>query len=280
MLVPRVRAVMLGAMAVMLLGAVTASTASALGPWWYRLNAKGAEEKIEPNAPENFKGGGGEQRLLSEIGAEKIEITAEQIQVKGAIFNGPHQGQIKVELVYHQPKLKIPNLANCGVTVGTNNIVVAKGHLMWKWNGTKEQLLAENQTTAGQTWDIGFTSVEPQVQEPFVEEVDLTKSGIFTTVRLSGAGCAALAGTFTVAGSEVAVPNLGLGTFSRNLSTRTLAAPQVEPSKGFLQHYQTGNATHPNQGAKLGLVFGEKVASLIGQTNTTSEQQEIAVKET
>ena len=54
----------------------------------------------------------------------------------------------------------------CTATVGQqnqfNNAVQFKGHLAWKWNGTKTQL--EEQPQKEQKWDIVFTQVEPQEQ--------------------------------------------------------------------------------------------------------------------
>ncbi len=270
----RIRAVMLGLLAVMLAGSVMAGTASAeAGPFWHhRLNEKEGEgAKIEPKAPENFRGTGGEQTLKGKISTTEFEIVSTSLQVKGAVFNAPNQGQIKLELVYNQPHLVKPALSNCTVVVGTKNIVQVKGHLMWKWNGTKEQLIEQPQ--AHQTVDLGFTAVEPQQQEK--EETEALTAGTFSTITLTGGGCGVLAGTFNVTGSEVGIPSPNtLGTWSKTLAVNT-----VEHKQGtgrWLQHFWDGKGF---QGAELGLAVGANVASLVGQTTVNAEQQEVAVFE-
>ena len=164
MFISRLRALVLGVLAVMLVGSAMATTASAeAGPFWHHRaeGGKGVGEKIEPKAPENFRGPGGEQKLKIKVATTSLEVTSMSLQIKGAVFNGPDRGQIKSELVYSQPKLTSPNFPNCLVTVGTKNIVVLKGHLMWKWDGTKTQLGKVVQQPE-QTPDIVFTAVEPQ----------------------------------------------------------------------------------------------------------------------
>jgi hypothetical protein len=264
-------------LAVLLAGSVMAATASAAaGPFWHhRLNAEEGEGfKVEAKAPENFRGTGGEQKLKGTIVKEPVEITSTSLQVKGAIFNGPDRGQLKLELVYNQPKLKVPNLPNCAVTVGEKNIVVVKGHLMWKWDGTKTQLEKAVQQPE-QTPDLVFTAVEPQQQKPFVETVNMKNNGTFTTVALKGAECGILAGTFNVSGSEVGLPNPAhTNEWSKKLAVRTV---EGQPGVGtFLQHYWDQEAY---QGALVGLTFANNPASLTGQTEVEAAQQEIAVFE-
>ena len=261
-------------LAVMLAGSVMAATASAeAGPFWHhRSNTKElVGGKIEPTAPENFKGTGGEQKLKGTIGTTAVEITSSSLQVKGAIFNGPDRGQVKIELVYNQPRLVKPNFPNCIVTVGTKNIVVVKGHLMWKWNGTSTQLNQVVQQPE-QTPDIVFTAVEPMQQKPFVEKINMTNNGTFTTVALKGGECGVLTGMFNVSGSEVGLPNPShTEEWSKKLAVRT-----VEAQPTFLQHYWDQEAY---QGALVGLTFANNPASLIGQTEVEAEQQEVAVFE-
>jgi hypothetical protein len=274
-LISRIRALVLGMLAVLLAGSVMAATAAAeAGPFWHHrpVGAKEVGLKIEPKGPENFRGKGGEQTLKGTIGAEPVVISSAGVEVKGAIFNSANQGQIKLEIVYKQPVLVSPKKPGCVVTVGAKNIVVVKGHLMWKWNGEKKQI--EEQPQLNQKWDIGFTAIEPQQQKPVVEKVKLTNNGTFTTVALKDvAACATLAGTFNVSGSAVGIPSLSqLEEWSKKLQVRT-----VESQTGkFLQHYWDGTAF---QGAELGLTFANNPASLIGQTEVEAEQQEISVFE-
>ena len=89
MLTSRIRALVLGLLAVMLAGSITAGAASAeAGPFWHHRapGTEGAGAKIEPKAPENFSGKGGGQTLLGEIGGAKIELVSDGTQVKGAIL--------------------------------------------------------------------------------------------------------------------------------------------------------------------------------------------------
>jgi hypothetical protein len=281
----RIRATILGLLATTMVGFVMASSAlAAAGPFWHHRpigetkNTTG--EKIEPKAPENFTGVGGTQTILGEVGGAKIEIAAPSVGVTGAIFNTAHQGQAKAVITYKEPKLVKPELKECAVLIGTNNTVVAKGHLMWKWNGTKKQLETLPQVTE-QTPDLVFTNVEPEEQKPAVVE-DYRKIGTFTTITLKGAGCGVLAGTFSIEGSESGIANQGkVEEFRKTLTGRTLPSEssinkEAGEGSGFLQHFWNGEAY---QGIIIGLKFGGNPANLIGQTEVEAAQQEVAVFE-
>jgi hypothetical protein len=282
MAISRLRAVMLGLLAITLVGAVMATTASAeAGPFWrHRVAGEEKEtegQKIEPSKAESFSGTGSTQTLNGTVSGVGIEITSSSTQVKGAIFNNALQGQVKIELIFNQPTLVKPVLSNCLVTIGTRNIIVAKGHLMWKWNGTAAQLLEQPQ--AAQVPDLAFTAVEPTQQKPFAA-LDYRKNGVFSTVTLSGGGCGVLGGTFPVEGSEVGILNRNLETWSKKLSIRTLPGglikKEVGEGEGFLQHFWDGEAF---QSAIIGLKFGGNPANLTGQTNVEAAQQEISIFE-
>jgi hypothetical protein len=286
MLLSRIRAVMLGLLAVMLVGSVMAATASAeAGPFWYhRLNAEEEGKKLATGVAESFSGSGGIQRFLSAVKnegkEEAVEITSEKVEAKGAITNGTHQGQIKLELTYKEPKLV--SHPECIVTVGTNNTVVVKGHLAWKWNGEKAQL--EEQPQKAQTPDLIFTAVEPQEQEPKVEVVDLRKVGVFTTLGFKpltkACGPFATLNKVEVQGSEVGIPNLPINEFSKKLAVRTMPGGTIPKAlgegEGFLQHIWNGNRF---LGLLVGLRFGGFPANLIGQTEVETAQQEITIRE-
>jgi hypothetical protein len=286
MLLSRIRAVLFGLLAVMLVGSIMAATASAeAGPFWHHraIGGKGEGAKIEPNAPENFRGTGGKQTLISKVGTTEIEIASNISQVKGAIFNNALQGQAKIEIVYNQPTLIRPALKGCNVRVGLANIVVAKGHLMWKWNGTTEQL--NEQPQKAQRPVLVFAGTEPPVQKPEPKEpINLTTAtaGIFTTVTFSpAANCGALAGTFNVFGSEEVNFKGQLEEFTRTLDLNTTEGSTIpfgteSIEHAFRQHYWNGTAF---LGTIVGLGLGASPAALIGQTKVESEQQEIAVFE-
>jgi hypothetical protein len=278
MLISRIRAMMLGLLAVMLVGSAMAATASAAaGPFWHHrtIGGEGKGEKIEPKAPENFSGMQGVQTLLGEVGGTKVEIASPSASVTGAIFNSPNQGQIKMTITYKEPKLIKPEVKECAVVVGTANVVTVKGHLDWKWNGTPGQLTVEPQSKE-QTPELVFTSVEPLQ----TSTSDFRKNGTFTTIALKGTGCALLAGTFNVEGSEVGFPNRKLEEFNKELSVRTTFSEKIKSEigegEGFLQHDWNGKAF---QGIIAGLKFGGNPANLIGQTETEAAQQEIAIFE-
>jgi hypothetical protein len=267
---------MLGLLAIMLMGSFTAASASAEpGPFWHhRLNSKEGEgTKIEEGAKESFTSKGGAQTLSGKISSTPVVIVANSTEgEEGKIYNNARQGQIEFKNFYKEPHLVKPELKGCEVKVGKENKVPLKGHLMWKWNGTKTQL--EEQPQANQTPDIGFTVVEPGNQS--VEEVNFIKDGTFTTITFSGTGCGVLAGTFSVSGSDVAIPNRKLNEFAKTLSVRTLTNPQSsELNEVYLQHYWNGEKF---EGIKLGLIFGTEAASLVGQTENESSE-EVAVFE-
>jgi hypothetical protein len=271
----RIRAAMLGLLAVMLVGSVMASSAAAAteGPFWMRKNAKGTAEKIEPKAPENFRGSGGVQTLKGKVAGTAVEIVSTTDTVKGAIFNGPHQGQLKLEIVYNQPTLVKPELSGCTVLVGEKNVVQVKGFLVWKWNGVKKQLEPAEQVN--QTPDLDFSAIEPTNQEPEpAEKVDLTKVGTFTTIKFTGSACGVLAGSFNVNGSEVGIPNRKFSEFAKTLTVTTVESQ----TNSFFQHFWNPVRSQ-YLGLLVGLTFGGEPSSLVGQNTVESEQAEIEVVE-
>jgi hypothetical protein len=222
----------------------------------------GSGVKVAANAPEGFTGEGGKQTLNGMLGTTAVEITSSRVQVKGAISNNVFQGQVKLELIYNQPQLIKPAASNCAVTVGAKNIVQVKGHLMWKYvkNGTE---LTE-QGAAGQKVEMVFTPQE------LSQGATGIPGGVFTTITLAGSGCL-LAGTFPVEGSQIGYPSpSGLGEFSMNLAIRTTEG------KEQLVHFWNGEK---NVEGKVGLKFDSLESSLVGQTETKANQQEIAIKE-
>jgi hypothetical protein len=266
---------MLGLGAVMLVGFVMASSAvAAAGPFWHHraIGGEGEGAKIEPKAPENFSGKGGEQLFKAVVAGTSVEFASPSVQVSGAIFNSTLQGQIKADIVYAEPRLTKPELKECSVIIGKNNTIVAKGFLTWKWNGTAGQLTVEPQTKE-QTVEGILGAATPALQKPSVEKVNLTE-GELTTVTLKGTSCGVLAGTFPVSGSYVAFPNRKVDEFSRDVSLRVVETPGTGV---FLQHYYDGEGM---QGAEVGLkVGGNPAFYFLGQTEVESAQQEVAVFE-
>jgi hypothetical protein len=259
----RTKVMVFGLLALMLAGAVAATSASASpGPFWYHreIGAKESGVKIAANAPEGFSGEGGLQTLHGTILGTAIEITSSRVQVKGAISNNAFQGQVKLELIYNQPQLIKPAASGCSVTVGAKNIVQVKGHLMWKYVAGGNEL--NEQGAAEQKVEMVFTPKEIQ------QGATAIPTGVFTTITLAGSGCL-LAGTNNIEGSQIGYPSPGLEEFSTNLAVRTTAGAEQ------LVHFWNGEK---NTEGKVGLKFANNESNLIGQTQTKANQQEIAVK--
>jgi hypothetical protein len=269
---------MLALLAVILVGSALAASASAeAGPFWHHreVGEKGEGSKIEEKTPETIKGEAKAVTLTSTIAGTGVEISFSDILLRSILFNTPAQGQDISTFTFVTPKLVKPALTGCEVKIGKENIVVLKGHLMWKWDGTRTQLEAVNQRTAGQRVDVGFTPVVPTEQTPFVEELDYRSIGGLTSVTFSpAANCGVLAGTFTLGGSDVAMPNLEPEEFHRTLSMMSYV--NSGQPRGLLQHFWGGTR---NQGAKLGLTLDREPASMPSQTTAETEKQEIAVFE-
>jgi hypothetical protein len=290
----------LGLLAVMLAGSVMAGAASAEpGPFWHHraIGGKGEGAKIEPNAPENFSGKGGVQTLGGKLAGLEVEIVSPAVQVKGAIFNNEHQGQIKLALFYQPLEVKVAGVTvkECKAVVGQqgqfSNAIQIKGHLAWKWNGTRQQLIEQPQRQ--QKWDIIFTATEPQAQPEGTEGLpllDLRKQGTFAEIFITGTGCGVLGGVKQpVQGSEVGVPSgpTQIEEWSKELAVRTIP-PATLPAEvigtkvgeeGYLQHVWVGAPKKEFQPLVVGLTFGGSPGKLVGQFTISSEQQEVSVFE-
>ena len=242
------------------MGSVAPGTAYALaGPFWFHKGAatEEVEEEISATSPEAIQGEGGEQILAGKIASTEVEIGAKSEQAKGIIYDNALQGQIKLEIKYHEPKLIKPELKGCEVKIGESNAFKLMGHLVWKWNGEKKQLEVQPQSKV-QGADIIFTPSE--ISE---NSTELPK-GIFTTITLKGAGCGVLAGTFKVEGSEVGEPKPSkLETFS----SETMIATPAGKKK---QHFWNGKES---VGVETGLIFAGNDASLIGPVALMTGEQ-------
>jgi hypothetical protein len=258
-----IRAAALSLLAAMATGSVMVGTASAeAGPFWHMraIGAEGAGEKIEPKTPASFTEESVGQTLKGELSKTPVIIKTEGIQVKGAVFNSLSQGQIKVEIIYHQLALVEPVIKGCNVVVGEKNIIQIKGHLMWKWNGESKQL--EEQPVTHQTPALVFSGAEPAEGE---SELD---HGNFTVITLSSS-CGVLAGTFPVGGSVVGIiSSANVEEWHTLLSMAVVEAPKSQ------QHFWDGKAS---QGTKVGLLFGGNSATLVGGVALESVPQEIAI---
>lgn len=256
---------MVGFLALLAVGSFGASAAlAAAGPFWHHraVGEKGEGAKIEQPADEQFQGEGGLQILTGEIAATPFEITATSVQAKGRIYNVTTQGQIKVLLKYHEPKLVKPVLKGCEVKIGTNNEVSAEGHLAWKWQKTKAEL--EESPKVLQKPDIIFTPT------PIEEGAKELPKGTFTIITLSGTGCGILAGKFEVKESQSVFPKPeNLNEWSRTLVTTFPGSKEQD----------WWNGKEAIGSSNVGLLFGGNPATLTGSVTSTADVQEIAVFE-
>jgi hypothetical protein len=204
------RVLLLGLLATLLLGSAMTGTAFAeAGPFFFgrEVGSKGEGEKLSETKPVEIVGEGAEQVINATVGGTPLEIVTKSISEKGIIYNNALQGQVKLLLAYHEPKLVKPELKGCEVTVGANNEMKIESHLAWKWNGEKSQL--EENPQKSQTPVLVFT--------PAPIEAGTTKlpEGTFTEVAFKGSSCGVLLGKFAVKGSMAATPNpANIGEFS------------------------------------------------------------------
>lgn len=266
----RVRAITLGLLALLVVGAVASATASAgPGPFWYhRNNSTENGMKITAQSPETFSGVGGEQILKGTIGTTPVELKAPGVKITGTIWNNSLQGQIKLELKYPPITIAEPTLTNCQAEAftqkGAHNVVFAEGHLAWTWNGEPKQL--EEQKQESQKPDIIFVPPGTQIQQG----ATALPKGVFAEIRFAGSGCGVLAGTFEVKGTTIgSLKPENVGIWSRELIVNT-------PEGKAKQHFWNGIKF---VGVETGLIFAGNPSSLIGEDKTKSTSQEIAVFE-
>jgi hypothetical protein len=235
------------------------------GPYWrHREGGKGEGAYIEAGSPEKVEGTGGEQKFTGEIAAIPFEINAKEEQASGIIYNNILQGQLKLALTYHEPRLIKPALKECTVKIGENNIVNAAGHLAWKWNGTKSQL--EETKQSAQVPDVILTPATTEIAEGATE----LPKGQFTTVTFSKGGCGVLAGTFKVEGSVTGEPKpLHLEEWSK--------APTITTQTGKRQQHFSNEDKFV--GVETGPLFGGHAAGLAGTTELKAAKQEVAIFE-
>jgi hypothetical protein len=241
---------LLSLLTLLLLGSVVVPSAYAEGPYWHVREGKNSVKKLTGEEGPMGQGTGGEQILTTSIAGEKIEMVSPEQQIKIQIFNRPNQAQIKIRLVYHNPKLVKPVLKSCELKIGENNEVVAFGHYGWKWNGTTKQL--EEPPKKEQKLDLVVTAKE------LSEEATELPKEVFTIITLKGAGCGILAGKFPIEGSFVMEPKPpNLGEFSNEIGLRY---------SGEVQEQHLFNAkTGKNFGVKTGIFLGTEPFLLKGE---------------
>jgi hypothetical protein len=263
--IDRIRAVLIGGLALLALGSLGASAAYAeAGPFWHHraVGEKGEGTKIEEKAPEIVKGKSGEQSLESLVGGTKIIVVSpRENPFEDRFFNITWQGQIEQTAEWSHPELAQPSLKGCEININKANQVKYIEHLAWKWNGTKKQLELKPQV-AEQGWDLVV------LPEPMNEGETKLPGGTFATVALSGEGCGVLAGKYVLKGNLSAIPNV-----HKTEEWSTAVAASFPGWKQ--QHIWNGKEFI---GVEPGLALGESSATLKG-TYEAKTAQELAVFE-
>jgi hypothetical protein len=262
----RTRAILLGFLALMAMGSITASAIAEPGPFWHQRakGAKGEGKKIEENPGLLVNGEGGPATLTGEpVLGTKAEIQAKITIVHLQIYNNPDQGQFKFRITYVDPQLLKPALKPCEVKVGKNNEVNVEGHLVWKWNGTAEQLAEKPQLKQ----KIDGLAIPVTTKIEGVKEIPKEE---YTPITLSGSGCGVLAGTFKVSNTEaVEFAPAVLEEF------RTQLTASSHPGE-FKQHFYNQKE---QIGITTGLMLGGQPANLSQEDKVEPESEEVAIFE-
>jgi hypothetical protein len=263
--IPRIRTVLLGVLALLLANSLASASAFAeAGPFWHHraVGETGVGAKIEEKSPETFRGEGGEQTLKGSIAGTAIEGVATSVQVKGIIYNNALQGQVKLKMTLHEPRLVKPNLPGCVTTIGESNTISTLGHLVWKWDGTAKQLTeapGSNQKPDG----IAVPS------EIAAGSTELPK-GVFTTITLKGAACGVLIGKYPIEGSTA------LEGTPENLEEWATSINVRLPEGKHKQHFWNGKTFI---GVETGLSSAGSEAGISGEAKAKADVQEVAAFE-
>jgi hypothetical protein len=270
----KLRAGLLGLMAVLLLGSISVPSALA-GPYFLTRTAgsKGNGVKIAESAPEAVTGKGGTQRLSGEIGGKAVTLESSEVNIGGKIYNNVDSGVAELELKYAEPK--VVGLSTCKAKIGTNNTVSLIILLVWKWNKTKTQLEEPNQSK--QFWDglaihrIPVLSAKQETEQ----EIELPKEE-FTKISFSAVNCGVLAGSFAVNGSDglVPIPQTPLNTF---VTSQEFASA---PGGVLFDQHWWKYTRRAYLGFTVALTFGGNPAKYEGDNTLNAPAgQELAVSE-
>jgi hypothetical protein len=268
----KVRLLVMGLLAVMALGMVASTAASARpGPFWWHRNAakEGEGVKLAENAIEQGKGESKETTFSTKVGGTPLTL-AGQIKVKVDIWNVPQQGQIKIQVQFDE--VHPTELPNCNVTVTVPHDYY--GHLMWKYRGNKKELeqgpVGGQETVQGQEWDIAILPQQTVLGNHGFEGKNVfaelkfasTNCGVFNSVKLTPEGV-----------SGIQDQQLKLGEFAKKL---TVSFPGHE----IWQHYWPGTLEE-TEGveAKGELTTGATASFFNGRLPLEWENQEIDVRE-
>jgi hypothetical protein len=259
----KVRLLVLGLLSMMLFGAVASTSALAEpGPFWHHreVGGKGEGEKIEQKAPEGYTGIVNQSEFVGKIGGTELKLKGEA-QVSGGVWNGPDQGQAKIQVKFFN--VVANNIANCTAEVKVPQDYNA--HLMWKYRGFPKELENKNQILQGQEWD-GLVIPQQSKLGPKGPE----GKNIFAIITL-GSKCGVISGLKgNVEGfTGFNAPQVPLESFSKE--------PILVFPGGILeQHFWNGQEFVP---IRLELTFNNELAKFFSQGPIKFQKQEVGVFE-
>jgi hypothetical protein len=262
------------ALALLVLGMVLSATAWAAAPenpmpfWHHRASAAEGEGKpIAENEPENLKASAKEAKLKGKVLGIGVTVQCE-LEFKAEIYNIKRQGQGKSQATFGNCFEGKKSPEECKVKVEQ---VRTSFHLLWKWNGTKAQLVGQGrQRKYGQRID-GFVIVHE------LEEVPQTK-GAFTTLTFeNGTGTCLAPGKFEVQG-DTSFDFITPGEMEEWSKAFTIAFAPPGPLRQHFQ-YRLPNGTIIHVGIQVGLIFANEPAVFTAEPKGEFEKQEVSTFE-
>jgi hypothetical protein len=258
----KLRAGLLGLLALLLLGSYAATPAFAEGgPYCHHreVGTKTEGEKIEEKSPEQFKTEGAEQKFEGEVGGAKIEVVAKHTQAKGILYNNADQCQSKVELQFKE--LSVTGVSGCNVVVNGNNIIKLYGHRAWSYNGETKQLEEKPQLNQKPVWI--FTPVE------LLQEKEELPNATFAVLKFSGVECVLAGVTVEAKGTA------GAESKPEAVEVWGTKEEQIYTKGEVWLHFWNGKKFVP---AKTGITLAGKAAAYVGvlKLETTGHQQKPA----
>jgi hypothetical protein len=179
----KLRAGVLGLLAMVLLGSYAATPAFAEGgPYCHHreIGGTGEGERIAEKTPEQFQTKGGEQKFTGIVAGAKIEIVSKAVQIKGIVYNNANQCQAKAVLALQPPT--VTGFPTCGVTINSNNVIKLYGHRAWKYSGNTNELKEAPEGKQKLVWIFGPTEIQPGA-------TGLQSKALFSTIKFTGAEC-------------------------------------------------------------------------------------------
>jgi hypothetical protein len=195
----KIRAGLLSLLIVLAIGAIAASSASAVvqGPWWEKLEG-GKQVKIEAKNHLQIKSRNEQGKvfiLKSKALGLRIVLECRRVTNKGSVWSGPHTGRDEAKVEWNECFVAAQSQLCPGfpIEVAATNVLT---ELMWKYEGNQKEL---SEAGGGQKIYDVFAPNE------VIEEVTINGQKVlrskFTTIKIpteSGGKKCAAAGEFPV----------------------------------------------------------------------------------